>query len=516
MPTSAERFKRTSSQLNALLDQDPSEAVRQARAINLNLPDELEGINLMGLSAAVLVDGGVLAKDMSAILEGLSLYRELHKYFPTDDVTYNLANALIASVGHPPQQDWLIHQELTRADRAEARRCLWKVANNESADRSLQSQAWTNLANQFSASYRLGEAHDARLVALEMDPSNGVAAIGIARELLWLYKQGNCSEVTLTEAAMMAKVATQHYDQVVQYAGVQFAKEISEFAGRFENPPPRVAHEDDFVYWVERERLTLAPSVELVDPSLGKMDWLMLPGILERQKNSGGAPPPIFAMFNSLKSDFILARDLAWCATQEGVWPTTGRFSDTLDYANYGPDSSALILAHRTSLDLLDKVAVTANHYFEFGENPRDVTFGNLWRGKPDVNGIRPLSEPIRKTILGGVTALYGLVELAEDYDNSTGILRSQKNLRNAGTHRFVVLHDLGDPDNSRKAPEIERHRLEEFRKEMLKALRIARSAIQMLTLSITQHEKGLTERIEGVIGSMVVPDHDYIRGRDQ
>ena len=268
MPTREDRFYKQSSHLNALLDQDPSEAVRQAREIDLAIADEVERINLTGLCASILVDGGVLARQKDAILEGLTLFRELHKIFPTDDVTYNLANGLIASVGQPPEKDWLDHQERTRVDRAEARRCLWKVANNESADSSLQSQAWTNLANQFSGSYRLGEAHDARLVALEKDPKNGVAAIGAARELLWLYRQGNCSEVTLIEAAMMAKVATQHYDQVAQYAGVQFAKEIIEFASKFEDPPPRALHKDDFVYWVERERLTLAPTVELVDPCL--------------------------------------------------------------------------------------------------------------------------------------------------------------------------------------------------------------------------------------------------------
>lgn len=88
----------------------------------------------------------------------------------------------------------------------------------------------------------------------------------------------------------------------------------------------------------------------------------MLPGIFEREFGAASTPPPVFAMFNMLKSDFILARDLAWRAVDESVWPKTGRFSDTLDFATYGPDISALMLAHRTALDLLDKVAVTANH----------------------------------------------------------------------------------------------------------------------------------------------------------
>ncbi len=242
----------------------------------------------------------------------------------------------------------------------------------------------------------------------------------------------------------------------------------------------------------------------------------MLPGIVERESGTDGMPPPVFAMFNMLKSDFILARDLLWRAVDESVWPATGRFGDTLDYATYGPDASALILAHRTALDLLDKVAVAANHYFEFGLPPDKVYFGKLWRGGPDrATGIRPLNAKVEQAIRGGTSALYGLVELADDYDSSAGILRSQKDLRNAGTHRFVVLHDLGDPAHSRQAPEIEHHRREPFTQEALRALRVARSAIQMLVLSISQHEQGLVERTEGLIGSLLVPDHDWIRGRD-
>lgn len=166
-------------------------------------------------------------------------------------------------------------------------------------------------------------------------------------------------------------------------------------------------------------------------------------------------------------------------------------------------------MAHRTALDLLDKIAVTANHYFEFGQAPDKVYFGKLWRGIPDkATGVRPLVDKVEKAIRGGATALYGLVELAEDYDSSAGILRSHKDLRNAGTHRFVVLHDFGDPTHSRQVPEIEHHRHEQVTEEVLRALRVARSAIQMLVLSISQHEQGLAERTTGLVGSLIVPDH--------
>ncbi|RLU08387.1 hypothetical protein CS078_15980 [Pseudomonas prosekii] len=515
MPSILSRYNELFTHLEHLLNTNPALAVTQAREIDLDTPERPHWLNLR---ASILVDGGAMTQQQDAIEEGLTLFQELHSLHPTTRVTYNLANALVTAAGHPQgNSSWLDHQERNRGYRAQARRCFWKVGQDVDAEPSLRTQAWTNLANQFSNSLRLGEAHDARLTALEIDPENGVAAYRAARDLLWLFDQGGCSDLTRIEAIMLAKIAHRNEDRIVEYAGAQAAKEIAAFAKKLGDPPPRSPHTDPFITWVETERLTLAPAVELVDPTLGKLDWLMLPAVLEREPGAVATPPPLFAMFNMLKSDFILARDLAWRAVDESVWPKTGRFSDTLDFATYGPDTSALIVAHRTALDLLDKVAVTANHYFELGQSPTSVSFGTLWRGAKDkLTGVRPLSTKVETVIRKGAKALYGLVELAEDYAGEEGILRPQKELRNSGTHRFVVLHDLGDPASSRQAPEVEHHHREQFTQEVSSALRVGRSAIQMLALAITQHEKGFAQREGGLVGELIIPDHDWIRGHEE
>ncbi|WP_434461119.1 hypothetical protein ACMV5L_19730 [Serratia plymuthica] len=184
MSSMLNRFYERSALLNTLLNSNPAEAVKQARQINFDL-DTGERFNLMGLRAAILVDGGALTEQQDAIEEGLMLFRDLHSSFPTTEVTYNLANGLISATGFPPRnENWLSHQELTRERRAEARRCFWKVAQDVNADSALRTQAWTNLANQFSNSYQLGEAQDRWLAALEIDPENGVAASSSARNLV--------------------------------------------------------------------------------------------------------------------------------------------------------------------------------------------------------------------------------------------------------------------------------------------------------------------------------------------
>ncbi|WP_431035451.1 LA2681 family HEPN domain-containing protein [Pseudomonas yamanorum] len=508
------KFSELSSHLNSLVDADPNLAIQEARDLVLDGRDRL---NMMSLRAATLVNAGASLGRKDAIDEGLELYRELHDLYPTADITYNLANGLVesASCGSADSK-WLDHQEQARAYRAEARRCYWRVVQDVDADVELRTQAWTNLANLFAKTYRLSEAHDARLSALKVDPKNGVAAFCAALDLMWLYRRGGCSELTHMEAVMLARRALRHRERIVQYAGESVAAKVEALASELSDPPPRSHHINPFTRWVEEERLTLAPAVELVDPTLGKLDWLTLPGILEREPEVGSRPPPLFAMFNMLKSDFILARDLAWRARDESVWPRTGQYADTLDYAMYGPDTSALILAHRTALDLLDKVAVTANHYFELGVVPNKVGFGRLWRDSADKKTGSPLTKKVQGLIRSGVHALYGLAELAEDYDGIDGILRSQKELRNSGTHRFVVLHDLGDPSQARQAPEIEHLNRSDFIDEALRALRVARAAIQMLALAISQHEEILRKQSDGLIGTMVVPDHHWIRGEDE
>lgn len=507
-------LKALTPRLLALLDSDPAAAIVEARAIDLAC-DGADRVNWMSLRAMILADAGSDAGDSSAVAEAVTLLRELHVKKGGAPVAYNLANALVASVGSPPHDGgWLDHMERTRGLRAEARQLFASVASDGGVEASLRTQAWTNLANQLTQAWRIGEAHDARLAALRLDPTNGVAAASAAQDLLWLDSLGICGPMTRTEAAHLARIARDNRARIQQFGGSKVAEHLSALAATVGEAPERAPHNDPFVRWVERERLTLGPAVELVEPSLGHLDWLMLPGILEREEGAPARPPPVYAMFNLLKADFVLARDLAWRATTQ-EWSGTARFGDTLDYARYGPASSALVLAHRSALDLLDKVAVLANHYFALGERAKRVDFPTLWRLKKDKKAAADTTWALRPTveaaIRSGAGALLGLVELAADYE--AGWRQKHRDLRNAGTHRFVVLHDEGGEQGARQAPELERHAVGAYEREVMDALRIARSAIQTLVFSIRQCEIEMRRNHNGGLGTLVVPDHGWVRG---
>ncbi len=509
-------LKATAARLCGLLDTDPAAAVVAARGIDLACEGG-ERLNRMSLRAAILVDGGHDTADMGAVAEAVVLLRELHSTVGGAAVAYNLANGLITSVGTPPHDDgWLDHMERTRELRVEARLLFAAVARDESAPAVLRTQAWTNLANQLSQSWRVAEAHDARLAALRIDPTNGVAAASAVKDLLWLDQLGGCAPTTRIEAAHLARIARDNRARIQEFAGTRVAEHLSALAAEVDETPARAPHADPFMRWVEQERLTLGPTVELVEPALGHIDWLMLPGILEQEAGAPVLPPPVYAMFNLLKADFVLARDLAWRATTQ-EWPRTARYGDTLDYARYGAATSALVLAHRSALDVLDKVAVLANHYFALGEKPKRVDFPSLWREKQKKSasaaGAPALRPEVDAMIRGDASSLLGLVELAADYER--GWRRPQRDLRNAGTHRFVVLHDGHGERSARDAPEIERYGVEAFEREVLDGLRVARSAIQAVTFAIRQREMALRREHKGMLGTLVVPDHGWVRGEE-
>lgn len=526
MSSMKEMYEEQQAHLMSLLDTNPLEAIKLAQAMLLeDYEDQYVKLNMIGLCAVIFIDGGTATQHREVIKRGVELLSGIYIRYPTANIAYNLANGLVAISGFPPNDHtWLDHQEHTRHERAKARQYFWQAAKETELEGELRTQAWTNLARQFSNSYRLSEAHDSWLEALKIDPTNGVAANSAARNLLWLYERNNASDLSLVEAVILAKRAIQHHETNIKYAGLEAAKQILvssnqivSLANKIDETTTRSPHTDLFMQWLENERLTLSPTVELIDPTFNKLDWLTLPGILVNIGENEGSPPPIFAMFNMLKSDFILIRDLAWRAIGDKALPSTGQFADTLDYALYGPEISALILAHRTALDLLDKVAVTANQYFKLGQAPDKVYFDGLWRKKQHKKtDVHPLTEEVEKIIRSGVPALYGLVELADDYQNSEGILRSQKNLRNVGTHRFLVLHDFGDISKIMNSQEIEHQKYYVFTQEVLRALRVARSAIQMLAFAIGQHEEQLRKQTKGLISELTVYDHDWVRGRSE
>lgn len=87
------------------------------------------------------------------------------------------------------------------------------------------------------------------------------------------------------------------------------------------------------------------------------------------------------------------------------------------------------------------------------------------------------------------------------------GILNAHKKIRNAATHRFIIVHDYLS-DSYEHHNEIDRHLYEPFLQEALQALRISRSAIQLLVLAIAQNEQTRRETSDEILLEQQLPNY--------
>ncbi len=504
-------FEKESRKLVALLDDAPAEAIAEARS----LPDEPLWRNLRGM---VLVDGGRAASDQSAVAEGAKLFADAYARDQHPGTAYNLANAFSALARFDAYDGpaWYLRTAAQRSDS----RALFATAAEGLRDRDplLASRALTNLGNALDVSHRWIEAYEAYRSALDIFPNNGVAS-GCAAQVLFriasLELVGHEPHM-LFLARRLAHHAQENADTVRSLAGpavvAEFATLPSEPGAYNAAPPCTSAYEE----WVSNNRLALTAAVEGLGHDEERWDDAHIHGVSE-PVSSGASVPPIFAMFNVLKADYLVARELLFeSISLDGASTETGLYFDTLDYATYGRKASLLTLAQRAALDLLDKLAVALNDYLVLGWSAERVHFHTVWRG-PKAKGAQ-WNSAIESELNATNPPLVALLEIAVDLsgeplDGAThkGFLHSQRSARNAATHRFVVLHDFGDfgLDRPRPTPAIEHHKIEEFERSALRTFQLVRAALLYFVEVVAFRERRLHDASSLSVPMLLVPHHE-------
>jgi tetratricopeptide (TPR) repeat protein len=508
-------YQRSFERLTALMNENPAAAVAEAREIRDR------DANSMQIRATFLCDAGIAARDSGAVGEAVELFSRLHDRFPQQGgLTYSLANALdgTARLDRTDRPDWyLVTADVRRRSRAHLGQAAEATGREDSA---VASQIMTNLGNGLDAAYRWIEAFEAYRRALEFCPTNGVASGSAAEMLLRVSKGGVLGHRPhLADVAQrLAHHAKENRETVFTFAGPGAVK-------RFERLPSKtggLARADlgkkptAYERFVAQHRLLLSPIVEGLGHDKRRWDDAHVMGITE-PASAGAKVPPLFAMFNVMKGDYLVARELLFQGVSDGKRQQrdTGLYFDTLDYAVYGSTPSRLVLAQRTALDVLDKIAVALNDFFSVTNDIREVHFHKFWREKPKVPQWRPA---LAAAIERGNPALVALSEIAADLSDGSeetsipGLLNAEKRARRAATHRFIVLHDIatGEP---RPNPAIEHHRLKSFRETALRTVRLARAALLYFLEAIAYEER--TRRAgDRMLGTMEVRPHHKIRGQ--
>ena len=496
------------ARLHALMDRDPGRAIQEARALSSD--SSLGDANFAVLGAGVLIDAGASANDRQAIEEGIAIFRGLSALLPEEGALhYNLGNGLAALADQERYSglDWYLS---TASLRHEARSEFQRAVS--SPRHALTAVAWTNLGNSFNRAHRWVEAYDAYLRALSHDPTNSIASTGAAKILLRCIERGIGEKKTLKAvAARHIARAKLHSQRISELAGVRAEAHLAKLLkwrsrGGIESD---LGNAGDYEKFVSEHRLALAPTIEGIDCSLARWDSLRLSGIYERPVEAG--VPPIFAMFNVMKSDFLAARYLAFQALTSSM-PESGLYADTLDYAVYGMKPSVLALAQRACIDVLDKVAVATTEYFALTAGLNPIYFSNRWFAERKKGQPLRWHDALRPHIDKGNTALIALGELSLDV-NKGGALHQKKAFRHSSTHRFTVIHDVGCTP-SRNSIHVEHSGAEEFTSLLIESLQLARAAILYFVEMIAINEIK-TPKNGGLVTRLDVPSHHFIRGED-
>lgn len=483
-PTQKE-FANLAGELNQLFNADPSAAVARAKSV-------VEGAgrdgNSLLLAAGILVDAGKTARDPMAVELGLEWFQRLFAGYPDQlSIGYNVANGLMAraNLAWADSLDWYIQ---TMEDRAQARNLYALVATSETVDTRLRAEAYTNLAVTLADAYRFSEAYDHYSLALQLDPLNGVARVNAARLLLRFARRNRPgAEAMIAVAVHHLKVARENPARIKELVSEWDFKKLAE--SFYQDFPalemPDLSGATPFQRFVAENRLFLADSIEGLDLSLKKWDVLVPDGILDGDDALNG-PPPIFAMFNALKSDYLAARHIAFQALYEHV-PDSGSYSDTEDKAQYGIVSGLTTLAQRACLDILDKIAVLTHEYLKLAGDPNRIYFVTTWFERTKNKEISKWKGEIDNEVKRGNTALIALSELARDIQDG-GYLELRRAMRHASTHRFAILHD-GEPTTTRKSAFIEHYSRTDFVEHLIGSLQTARAAIHYVGELIGRHE---------------------------
>lgn len=482
-----------------ILAADPESVV--AAALGVLRGSRPPGPGTRGLIAQMAID----SKDPTLLSEVVAALRavtaENRVCQPSD--WFNFGNVLqdmteIDGCAQPAR--YLDSREMQR----EGRRALARAGSLDNpAD---ATQALTNLGNWLDSSGRWAEAFEIYQQAVAIDPTNGMAYGNAALLLLRRAHETPVHAAHLAGvAARYARLEREHRAQTLRYGGPSAADHFDRLVISDLPVHPTTDTPDAFQSWVASERLALSLTVEGL-PVGPAWDEVGVERLHQSIADGGSEVPALFAIVNTLKHDYLLARRLTYECVRQPPGPDTSTYADTLDYAIYGGLPAQLTLAQRASLDLLDRVAVAANEYLKAGIEAHKVDFRNFWTTTKRHQDWRP---EVGSEVVAGNRGVLALADLSFDLDEG-GYLSDYRELRNLGTHRFAVLHDLAVGSHAHSEA-VEHILLGDFEESLMSTLRIARAAILYLVELIRSRED--RKHPHSFVTALKIPDHGDIRG---
>lgn len=460
--------------------------------------------NVMNLRAYSYIEGGSQLKRLDWLEVGAQILCKLTSQTSVD-TTYNLASVKL--------EIWQLAVDQTdiatawrdrRSDLHEARELFKLVADDDGAPNELRLKAHTDVGNSYDIVGRHIDALDHYDRALRIEPAFGMALGNRGIALLNVSPlMGPHQSHVLGDAATDLDAAIQNRESVLQAGGqsafdqfVNGRSRIIESKGPTDsaNTPP-ASLGDPYLDWCLSNGLFLHPSMACIHADVGIIDSIGISRIKSGSSREDiERTNEIINAFNAVKQDFIAARYLAWLAfadeslVRDHTRKVTRRtsFIDTLTYTRWGTRTGIAVQAHKSAVDVLDKIASFVHLYLDSGR-VRNVSFRSLPYAKASVGD---LDQTIADAIDAPEAnrALLALADLSSDLDNH---LEQVLQRRHAATHRFLVIHSESPIESSNWSQHTNWY---DHMDESVFQLRLARSAGIYLAQMIDIRERALAK----------------------
>jgi len=264
----------------------------------------------------------------------------------------------------------------------------------DSISKVRRCQVLTNLGSLMNNIGRFSEAHRLWHKALEIDPDFAMALAnkgnGASYYARYLYDpQLRSLFVWIAQTALTRALKKPQYIHPEDRASME--QELSRWRTMLEefgmddepalNQAPLGQGTEQKVYrkWCLDRSLFLHPLNDIEVCTEAGWDYIHLPPIVSA---SHGEPLPAFALFNTIKQEFVTARfHLFKAATMDGPHYSDEDVAmfDALPGLMYSYRVELMKTAFRMAYSVFDKIAYLTNLYFKLGIAAKDVSFRQVW-----------------------------------------------------------------------------------------------------------------------------------------
>lgn len=360
-------------------------------------------------------------------------------------------------------------------------------------------ELFVNYANLLDSHARSIEAIEYYDRALALNPSMGQALGNKGMALFYVSRlMRGYRHLFLEESRQLLEQATKVplYPQMAEAFRADL-KRISQIIDAHEHfqveknneRQPKSKFQKFFQNFCVRHRLFLTPALLLGMTKHSVYADPMFISQMVAPLDDKGKFPRYVTFLNQIKQDYVLAR--YFLVQSQYKSDVIDEVDDgvalyyPLDYSFDGAYIHLLKTSMRLALDVLDKIAYFIRDYCNVSSLADDkVNFRNVFSARSDPDLLRGELQQFKSNPF-----IFAIFDLARELAQG-GFYSQIYEKRNALTHRFLVVHDMIVSDEN---PDIPRVSLNEFQKECIIAMQIARAAVMYLILLVDSEESAQT-----------------------